>query len=822
MANQKFLAIHVAGVSDNTRSPSGINNNEGNLYMTGDPYQSYGLSSGNDSDYHEFDLPSFYTESDYRGTTTTVFNVYPNRLVDVSGLNTEIEPYFSEIKFGRFEFTLDATDETTSDFRSTPRLSDSELDSDLQRSDGKISIKNYDAGNVGDLVYVGHETILLDSHDSGNTFNVLRGMFLSRRGSFNEGTNVFQSPPFWNRRPVRLFEVDITTDPITMKQKFMGYIDGSPEHDKAQIQISCNELLSNIFRAVVNKNPVSGQSGDEINSLRRFERGNDSLEFKFNIETSRVFKETEYGNNPIGIVQMNETPVMHFDGFLDRSLAPRSDYFISRAPYDSFVGDEQIVTSPDFDSSDIHEFFLIDRKLDLNQRDQFGTTRTINATDYDLRFSATRALEESYSEYYIYHPLAIVASLLFSTASNNTNPYRFDVLHDNYSLNLDHMISDAAIDNIHDLIQSTSELQVDYLALGWNAETEEIWNTILGLLQTFNFQMLVDEQGRIKFDRIGVADVYHADEAESNKITVEPGDVLHVDDGFDAKVDHLAAEIGDLPWADSRTREVISTDTAALGNNMPRKPDSTINMESLSPTNQQSINRLETKVRKTGFQTPRLDVRAQNEDAIDFSMGSSVSFEIPTLKDWLVDQSGSRVSFSTGDLKTMGKIISKEYLPFEDAFQLRLFLYSMRGRVARLRAPSGIIDGADPVAQTITFKSGFNSNLRPDFEAFSVGDEVQIFNRDGSQKESTIQEVTNKVASDTIEFDNWNWNEIPQEGEVVALAYYDTDDSGDGYSNSPADTVNLSNIDRAWALLAETDKTVGDAEGDADIYGGGN
>jgi hypothetical protein len=205
---------------------------------------------------------------------------------------------------------------------------------------------------------------------------------------------------------------------------------------------------------------------------------------------------------------------------------------------------------------------------------------------------------------------------------------------------------------------------------------------------------------------------------------------------------------------------------------------------------------------------PRLTVRVVDHrvTGADYDLLGTVQLsDLGTLVTaWWTDAQGNRVANVSGRIDAVGVVIERRLNGANRTYDLTLLLIAFgRGQYARERAPSAEVKSV--ATDEVTVDNAIHAG---EASYFTIGDEVQFWNRDGSQADATVYTVTG-IAGDVLQI----VGHAASAGEIVRLAV----------STSYANSTRYRVTDRPYTYFADANDEIarsGDTD-DADIYGGG-
>lgn len=769
-------------------------------------------------------------------------------LTDRTGtINTSIDPFRVREAHGSFNLRMAATDRLGSmvfrkGYRSAGKLDVAITSPSATTIDFNTTGLDLGAGMIIDpvagsynVVWLGTEAILVPLGSetaplSGIYNSCIRGALATTAGTHNVGTYVWNQMPYWVGRRVWLFDAALNRTP-TCRIREVGRLAQGFEMDKGHILIRATSHLTSLDKLTVNNKPFLLTGAP--NQLR-YELSPDFLTgaglggYFTSDSASKGFcirKSGSVSSNQAVFIQ-NGDHCQYYD-----LRDPAYGEYVSRNISALFKSE---LLTPDFDNSTIpidpHFLFaIINPTYETWVKDGYrgeqsrpayafvGPTPFWGATeDFEGLTYGGGAL---FKDIYKYHPVAICAAMLLSTPATVPNPNKFDVLHPNWSLNIPEAFSTASINAIHDLIQKNPWEQIQYLVLGKDSQPVVIMEVIRDILQTYGYRLGIDGEGYLTFVKVGMINVEQRSATFANNITAIASDLLSITDGSADTTPHLVGKFGETPFWQGSTVE-ISTNfdgtyplIATLNEN-----EFSVNALTIAEIGELRTE-LEGKALLMDFQTPRLNLRVPADTGIDLGLGQWLNLnDLPLTNAWVFDSNGNRLTSlgSATGVRWVGQIIGRRYLIPENAYELELFFLNDDGPI-RWRAPSLRITGAPQTVNTRlgTQAQGESPFGNSDFDSytFTVGDDVQIYNGDGTLVSAT---VFNVVAIDDLWIElNTNVAQYNVGDYYLELSNLRTS-GATGYLNNAV----IANIDRAYAFMGrDPDGRLGTRQDPADIYG---
>lgn len=691
-------------------------------------------------------------------------------------VDTSVNPYTGDWSTSAFTVEMDYSDRIASAL-----MRDGQI---LGRLTSAISAAAttvpFDDGTdrAGDVVWLGDEAILLGTYDSGNNqyTGCTRGYWSTTAEVQAVDTAVFDHVPYWDTRLVRLIEHDV--DGATILTRWRGIIRNiETSDDGTRIRVYTEEILASLASARVNKDAINlankgtaiSETGGITGALSRVK--------------GRVIADAlpadpcfvQYGD---GVVETS----VNGGGYIN-NLDSRN-YLLDSAPPPGSPGAVERC----------YEVFLVDRIG--------GKASTSGLT-------------------YPYHPLSIALALLTSTGNEDNGTY--DILGKNWGLGIDFLSWSEWTSEL----SATSEYAIDHLVLGWDGEEVDVLGVVQDkLLRPFGWFLSITDDGLIGLGRLRLLSVGDIDGASSNTVApYYPDGPLKLSRAFRDTTGEIEAEVGTLPFRDGvkiAIREPSrSSRRGLLGNSRKHKVDlSVFRADSIQNVGRQGadeeVSALVSSLQLQLDVAPRLMIRVTDNtfDSLDYDLGAIVQLsELGGEKAWLVAPDGTRVEDSSlTEARYHGMIIGRRWDTGNHTYDLTLLLVSYyRGDYIRERAPSCVIESYTSGDQ-FTCDTGDLGYSQSVDKLFKVGDEIELWTRDGSKRAtSEVVEITSFPSSTEIAYSP-SLSSAPVAGQIVRLAGSTQYTNGTAYYTSDA---------RPFTYLADTDETIdeGASDDEADIYG---
>jgi len=760
-------------------------------------------------------------------------------------INTSIDPFRVRESHGSFNLRMVATDRLGSmvfrkGYRATGKLDVAIASPGATTIDFNVTGLDASPAKIVDpaagsynVVWIGTEAILVPlgsetAPGSGTYASCIRGALMTTASTHAIGTYVWDQQPYWTGRRIWLFDAALNRNPVCRLRE-VGRIGQGFEMDRGHILVRATSHLTSLDKMEVNRNPF------KLTGSRNQLRYELSPDFLTGAGLGGYFTSTSaekgfYVRKSGSVSSQQAVFIQNGD---------HCQYYDLRDPlYGEYVSrnisalHKSELIGPDFDNSNIpidpHILFsIINPNYEQWVNDGYrgepirpltfvGPTPFYGATE---DFEGLTVLAAPFDQIYKYHPVAICAAFLLSTPATVPNPNAFDVFHHNWSLNIPEAFSASSIQAIHNLIAANPWDQIQYLVLGKVGQPVAIMDVIRDILQTYGYRLGIDGEGYLTFSKVGMINVLERSNAFNNSIAAVASDLLAITDGSADTTPRIAGKFGETPFYEGATVE-ISTQfdgtyplIATLNNN-----EFSINALTIAELGELRT-QLESKALLMDYQTPRLRLRVRADTGIDLGLGQWLNLQdLPLTDAWVFDSNGNRLTSlgSATGTRWVGQIIGRRYLIPENAYELELFFLNDANPI-RWRAPSLRITG-EP--QTVNTRLGtqdagegpFGTN---DYDSylFAVGDEVQIYNQDGTQVAPTVFTV---AATDDLWIDlGTNVAQYNNGDYYLELAYLRTS-TANGYLNNAV----ITNVDRAYAFMGrDPDGKLGNRQDPADIYG---
>ena len=713
-------------------------------------------------------------------------------------VDSSTDPQTSQVTVSSFSFALSNTDAVAAALLYQQARAPWAVSSD-HSSEGAIGTidTTATAGEIASIpVWIGDEVLSIGTHTGTGTYNVLA---LGEMGTVAQdhasGAFIYTANSYIRYRKASLVIFD--RDAGTATVRWRGFVDRLETNETgALLNVSCIEFLSALAGAKINRdqpgqleqvhvernkrNPVAilrAQLTDEPATVAHVAKTGDTThEITYHI----VGKDADTlitGTFTSGTVRFQTRAV---------NWAPSLEDFFSLS--ELRTGSEKVKSSARF-----HEVFIVDRL-----KDEGGT-----AADF---VSSTRELAEPF------HPLAIAMGFICSTYASAAVPASWDVYHGDWGLGVPVGFVDAA--GIQATIDATPELKVDKFVLGLEGESVNIIPWVQEkLMRPFGLYFGTTEEGLLNANVLKSLTVDIYDAALSNPSEALPTQ-LRWSASRHATFNQITALVGETPWEPGSRILVLgidgerndSTRKALLGD--PRAVELDYSVKNHGFNAWHLVNRAVVG----HYAIPRIGVTVQDSSiaSASYDHGKWVNLGTLDIQDaWLLDKSGTRVSVSSAVAPQLtGVVVGRSFNVANRTYSIELLLMAYRDNAfARFRAPAAEIVSATDGQTFVVELNVFNTGTTDDDDFFTVGDEVTLWSRDGVRVRDEAVPISS-ITAGTIVLDG-NFTDTPAAGQILRLSTYDD------YSN----TAVLTNVDRAYAFVADAAETLGTANDAADIYG---
>lgn len=762
----------------------------------------------------------------------------------LKGTSTLLEFFTGEVRWSGYSVRIQATDRMSERFLYEQRRAQTVLQERITPS--AATLKLDDATLANTIIYIDDETIELGTATGTTggvtTYNVTtRGKYQSTEIAHEKEANVFTETPYWEGRRVKLItgeQVQVagqTTVDFTQRGTFT--LQAPPTQDQGHLIFTLNEAGAGV-------SSVKGGRRDRTVRKGRLRVGIFGIvgiplyESKIRKGDAGAPSDADHFDTAL---QIGDEMVFPFRGVYDTSgalteheslEARRPAKPILRKAYkrDDISDEDLAFPERPITEDHVYEVFAVDRFRDL---------------------TPLHTIADALGEEFRYHPLTYYAAIHLSTASKAADPSSFDVLTQDWSVGADWLFEPSIVDTIKKLVRAYPQT-IDREVVGTGGDDVSLreWAK-RRFLKAYGWREGVTTDGWLTVHRIGSPDIEDYDSAQGNTIEPKQSEILRYETGHGSTADVVKVTFGNTDITDGRTLFLTAKDnTGTRPGEVGSEPDVEIDLGTVSPPaqqNQAGSSRFAEFRRKTvdrlllqHFAIPRLTVLAEDhvDESKDYGLGEVVTVgDLNVEPEWLVAQ-GERVSTLDDQERFTGFLIGRRFFLAEDpdkSLSYELTMLFVGNKITRWRAWSGVIQSVTTTGgnHVLTLggegtgdagKSAFGAELddgtvAADAEFATVGDEVEIYNPDGTYwANNTPLEITAvDTGTNTITLDG-AWSTDPPPDRIVRPAFPDTDDSGTGYNNDGLDGQ-FANVSRVYVYLAESDDTAGDNEIEADEYG---
>jgi len=707
--------------------------------------------------------------------------------------------------------------------------------------------------NSGDDIYIGDETLRVDSDDGGGDYTVTRAIWDSNIISHGDGAGVYTRPPFYQWRRVTFFTFSYDE---TLRTPWQGYLkDRSPQMHSTELQLKCesplslpmdvegfrtNPIFSLTFEAESSRIKYVGPSNNSNNSAQ------DPEEIR-----SRVAKQKDANGNDQSTWNQKNYPNDPEDGSQvmwgcwrpnssgEDSGKPRIFPIVKDA--DEFRKDKQTQspatnefrnngddrfpdrTRPAFRGSDRqistgHYSRNALRSMDINEIALWK--RSIGKAPYPIA-----DLQQKFDN--AWHPVAIASTILCSTNHNQIRPDELDYLNGNIGLGLNWIIDQQSF--IDEVNVGSSGLQIDQLILGWAGETEDLFNIVLHLLASYGYFLAPQDDNTIGVAEWGRGDIRDLESAP--KLT--PAFHDQDDDVWGWKPDGtdgtfvVSGKVGETPVHD----EPYSIEYIGLQatNRMNRRtdPDTTEYDHRFLKDNthgRKLANRyLKAQAEYLAANMPSVRFKAQGnpirDNNLDFSVGNFVILQQPAeaQPNLGIGQDGGTEDMNSPprDDKYLGQIVSRGWNPAEDSYELEVLLTNYDRAAGRQRAPAVRVKSYDANNDVVTTYTGTFVSGKEDAQLFAEIEGAQLKLLDGTLEPiddssapqiDTVGTSSNSLNKDQFSLKNATFSTAPKDQDVITIQNYDD------FSYTTAGGL------RRYAFWADSNNDLGSQNDDGDRW----
>lgn len=725
--------------------------------------------------------------------------------------STEVDPFNAEVSLSAMTFQIRNSDENATLLLHTQTTPVTTLSTALADTTG-TSVTIGSTSLAGTAIYIDGETILLGTHSGGGTYtSCTRDFWGSTADTHSAGRYVFTHPSFWRFRIVTVYEYRVQS--ATFVTRWRGYVAEAPSTNEngTAITVRARELLGMwMDGATVNREPVDLNNGGiaiqggSSNFPRPDQRTiSGSIDFNPN-EVGQGFYRAPARS---GILKIDQTEARFVALQLKDSLglvfkeASNDELWLNYAQAELIWGGEYLEAGPVEDP--IWELLWVTRAE--TQDDGFWGAYYVSAT-HDLA---------SHEEY---HPLAVPLCIMSSTNGTTTDAASYNIFKGQWALDMTRYLDlsqwIAAMDEYPDR-------QLDQLVLGWDGEPVVVWDVASRLMRTFGFFPAPSQTGQLGVAALQLLDVLKWDEAYANQIDGIP-ELLQWSNSQHDVADKVSGVVGEQPWGEGKpiTANLSLTESRAAELGEKREVSYDLSFFSAARYKEIASSVLGNFAALRALYTPTLRLRVNDpqDTGVTLEIGEWVTLaDVPVLDAWLVDSTGTRISSisAANRRRFAGLVTGLGWNIPNGTYDVTMLCMSFGvDGLVRYRAPSAVVDSVDNVNFKI-YVSGTSlfSSDNPDNEAFEVGDDIDISNRDGSLWASTSTKAITAIGTDGtgdyLQFADW-WGADPTAGLVVRCT------PASGFSNT-APFSGGSGEDRLYAYMADTNEQIDG--GDPDVWG---
>lgn len=740
----------------------------------------------------------------------------------ITNVGASSDPYVADLKGSKYNFTFQGTDQAAELFlhqqTQTPYKLSAFVDSTATLLEVEGVVSNEDGESLeGTIAYLEDETVLLGTwNNSAQTFSgCTRHIHSSMFQSHSKGERLFTKVPYWKGRKVWLHTI-LNGELIEEDQ---GHITLEPKTNSLGtiIRFPVSSNINVLKNKVTNKEkePVIIDRFQE-NSLRwKNSFGTTYLEGQIPNYTPGVYKNAQWdGAGRVTMFQIGSSGLIYARDREIWSNKPLLGSSFKEAKMEE--GDPPKVVE-----DELYEVFVVSPALDEYMEEEVG-----------FAVSATRGMP------YPYHPLTIIAGLLFSTSNTTGSGEFYDLFNGKIGANLAWLFDDDIYTRFDELIEATSDLKVDQVILGWDGKPIEIWKEVQSLCRQYGFFFGQKMNGSLDISMLGMFDVIDWNNTKPLEIY---DDTLLWEGSPTSSLDTIRAEVGSGLWKRARPVTVNSEGTSRRVADLGNLRQHSVKYSSVSQANAEAlVQRLRDQGIFRYFSIPQLTVRVPSpyvyasEDRPDLGIGSIVSFkDFPLISKWLVSNQGVRVADIEGETQFGGMITSRTTDLHDLSVTITVLLTNYRiGNAIRLRAPSfEVTSYVDPPTYRVetSATSLFGDPSQDDTYWFAPGDHVEIWSDQGVRitnpgNLTKIQGIGNLAGTPVMTLTNWPSGSGMEVGYIVRLA------SSKRYINpNEVDSI-IEDIKRPWVFLADDSGSISVLDDDdddltlilddADIYGG--
>ena len=644
-----------------------------------------------------------------------------------SGVSTSINPLTGEWQLSSFTFRLSNSTPIATYLLHTAKTGATYLANALDDSNTLV-ITTGTTPPDGTIVFCEDETIVLDGDLGGGLFaSCTRGAYGSTATAHAAGALLATHPTFWVPRLVTLVTHDTVTGTETVRWR--GYLDRIETSETgANIELRCVEAYARWKSARLNTEPNDLNAGLEIKQRGEGFFGNVSADNVTSRDSSGWIGVQVAG--AVIAVQLTSTSVIfgggqkgsQFERFGSLELAEVPDRALS-APLDGPAW----------------ELLVWDRIGDA------ASTASVNISP----LTGDDA----------FHPIRIARELLSNVE-----------LADAWSLGLTH-IDLSAFD---DAVTDDPGLQIDQLILGLDGEDFSPFEVAENLLRIAGYIPSITTDGAYsvkKFRTVSLEDLQKTN--DEGGISPYQDGPLHWRAPLSNGVTEISATIGQVLDEPGYKGTILASDASQRAKLIRERERIDFQIPFMRASRGEDlVIQLASSAAISHFDLPRLSVRVADtlETGISYDLGTYVALsDLGTLETaWWVDRDGNRLTGAELDGRTdvIGMIVERDLNLENMTYSLTLLFLAYRtGGYSRLRAPSAVVDTwSSPTISTVayTFCEDFDASF------FEVGDEVELWSRDGA-KQSSSAAVVSAISGKDITVSG-SFGVTPVAGQVLRIS----------------------------------------------------
>lgn len=675
-------------------------------------------------------------------------------------VSTEVNPYTGDWSTSAFNVSFSASDRLARLFLSDQRRAQAALTVAI----GAGTTSGISVGLTtlaGQVIWVDDEAILLGAHTSGGTYiDCVRGFWGSTAVSHALGALVFTRIPHWQMRLVRLVEHDVETG--TERVRWRGLV-RDINQERGIITVSCDEYLAALTRAEVNRSPRDLAQGAGLRWEVR--------------PASVVLRGAAAVAAPSSVAQ----------GAGDALLYVEVDGYVSSIEQATLEGGAPL---------------FVDQWL-YGRRPEATGGEAFDGSLWEV-LVLPDALDGLVTAYPHAHPLTAALALLTSSGTSSNGD--FDVLGVAWGLGLDVVdITSWAAE-----IERTPYLAIDHLVLGAGGASVNVLQVVQDvLLRPFGYFLAVTVEGLLSIARLGLPTLA-AQAAAGSGASVYPDGPLVLERALGEQALEVAAQVGGTPGTgDGRAVLLREPSTYTRRSQLGDARRLSYDLQAISPRRLSTVRRgggalvsALASLLSLGLDTvPRLRVRVGDHTvtgtaAPDLGAWVTLSDLGPLQDAWLVDADGERVSDVTGP-SWIGMVVGRSWDLSNHTYTLTLLLLGYRtGAYVRERAPAAVVFSYNAGTLTIVTEDSVFGGDPYDATAFSVGDEVALYERDGRLASFDVRTVTS-VSFNAITISS-AFDTAPSAGRVLGLPL----------SNEYANATRYPATARPYAAIADAGELI--------------